>query len=259
MLLRAEGPRRLQSLRGQEARVLALLTAAHGKAVAPAVLGNIQRAVKSWRNGDQCLAYIHLAHSGLHAPSELRTAACRLFIAECAMEAGMSPRDVFKVLKIGGSYVDAIEKAYNLDQPRVPAGSGRPSGEWTSDDGASSISQGGAVAAPAAAPLGDLFPAAIDSLGEFCNRSADPLRRSGGAAFGLLFIPSPNNLNVQGEVPGVPGPSYSRNRDETPLHLSYVDPTEKRRTSLPNWMTMSFATRWKCRCPYPAGRQHRGR
>ena len=47
ILLQAEGPRRLQSLRGREARVLALLAAAYGKAVAPAVLGNIERAVKS--------------------------------------------------------------------------------------------------------------------------------------------------------------------------------------------------------------------
>ena len=47
ILLQAEGPGRLQSLRGREARVLALLAAAYGKAVAPAVLGNIERAVKS--------------------------------------------------------------------------------------------------------------------------------------------------------------------------------------------------------------------
>ena len=227
ILLQAEGPRQLQSLRGQEARVLALLAAAYGKAVAPAVLGNIERAVKSWRDGDQCLAHIHLAHSGLHAPSELRTAACRLFIAECAMEAGMSPRDIFQVLKIGGSYVDTVEKAYNPTEPRVAAGSGRASGEWTSDDGASSISPGEALAAPAAAPLGDLFPAAVDSLGEF---AAGLLARFGGpaaAAFGLLFIPSSNNLNVTGEVPGVPGLSYSWNRDETLLHLSYVDADEE--------------------------------
>ena len=38
-----------------------------------------------------------------------------------------------------------------------------------------------------------------------------------------MFIPSSNNLNVTGEVPGVPGLSYSWNRDETLLHLSYVD------------------------------------
>jgi hypothetical protein len=30
--------------------VLALLSAAYGRAVAPAVLGNVERAVKSWRD-----------------------------------------------------------------------------------------------------------------------------------------------------------------------------------------------------------------
>jgi hypothetical protein len=223
VLLQAEGLGRLQSLRGQEARVLALLAAAYGKAVPSAVLGNIERAVKSWRNGDQCLAHIHLAQSGLHTPSELRTAACRLFAAECAMKAGMSPRAIFQALKIGNSYADAVEKAYNLDEPRVPAGSGRESGEWTSDGSSSSASLGGSLAMPAAAPLGDLFSAAVDSLAEF---AAGLLARFGGpaaAAFGLLFIPSPNNLNVKGEVSGVPGLSYSWNRDETLLHLSYVD------------------------------------
>lgn len=45
ILLHADGPRRLQSLRGQEARVLALLAAAYGRAVAPAVLGNIERGL----------------------------------------------------------------------------------------------------------------------------------------------------------------------------------------------------------------------
>lgn len=51
VFLRAEGPGQLQNLRGQEGRVLALLAAAYGKAVAPAVLGNIERAMKSWRDG----------------------------------------------------------------------------------------------------------------------------------------------------------------------------------------------------------------
>jgi hypothetical protein len=40
----AGAPRRLHSLRGQEARVLALLSAAYGKAIAPSVIGNIERA-----------------------------------------------------------------------------------------------------------------------------------------------------------------------------------------------------------------------
>lgn len=65
VLLRAEGPRRLQSLAGREAQVVALLSAAYGRAVTPSVLGNIERAAKAWREGDDCLAYMHLAHGRL--------------------------------------------------------------------------------------------------------------------------------------------------------------------------------------------------
>jgi hypothetical protein len=41
------------------------------------------------------------------------------------------------------------------------------------------------------------------------------------ATFGLLFIPSPNNIRVEGEVPEIPGLRYSWNRDELTLHLTY--------------------------------------
>ncbi len=41
------------------------------------------------------------------------------------------------------------------------------------------------------------------------------------AAFGLLFVPSPNNVRVEGAVPEIPGLRYSWNRDETVLHLTY--------------------------------------
>jgi Restriction endonuclease fold toxin 5 len=240
VLLQADGPRRLQSLRGQEMRVLALLAAAYGKAVAPAVLGNIERAVKSWRDGDQCLAHIHLAHSGLNAPSELGTAACRLFIAECAIKAGLRPRAIFHALKIGSLCVDAVEKAYNSDEPRVPAGSGRESGEWTSDgaltggantggDGAQGSSLLGRMSPPAASFLGDLNAAEVAELGSYASRMLGPVGAA-VSAFGLLFIPSPNDVRVEGEVQEIPGLRYSWNRDETLLHLTYDDSDGDERT-----------------------------
>ena len=63
LVLPAEELRRLKSVDGDELRVLALLSAAYGRAIAPAVLRNIERAAKAWREGDDCLAYIHLAHA----------------------------------------------------------------------------------------------------------------------------------------------------------------------------------------------------
>lgn len=48
MILRAERPRRLQAVVEQEVRVLALLSAAYGRADAPSVLSKTQRAAKAW-------------------------------------------------------------------------------------------------------------------------------------------------------------------------------------------------------------------
>ncbi len=205
VLVAADGARRLKSLQGQEARVLALLSAAYGRAVAPSVLGNIERAAKCWTEGEDCLAYIHLAHSGLQAPRDHRAAACRLFIADSLIGAGVSPRAILEALKVGASYIDAIEKVYNPAEPRVPAGSGRTSGQWT---------RGLSV-------LGDLTAEAAEQLGRFALRLLSPSLGEAAAAFGLLFIPSPNNIRVEGEVPGLPGLRYAWNRDESQLHLTY--------------------------------------
>jgi hypothetical protein len=128
VLVPADGARRLQSLRGQEARVLALLSAAYGKAIAPSVLGNIERAANAWSEGDNCLAYIHLAHTGLRDLPDPYEAARRLFIVDGFMKAGTSPRAVFDALGLGAAYTDAVEKVYNPAEPRVPAGSGSKSG-----------------------------------------------------------------------------------------------------------------------------------
>jgi hypothetical protein len=213
VLVPANGPRQLQSLRGREARVLALLSAAYSEAIAPSVLGNIERAAKAWREGDDCLAYIHLAHTGLRDLQDPYEAARRLFIVDGFMKAGTSPRAVFDALGIGAAYADAVEKVYNPAEPRVPAGSGSKSGQWTSE----------------LSFLGQLPAAAVESLGSFAAR----LLVSGAGAtavFGLLFIPSPNNIRVEGEVSGVPGLRYSWNRDETLLHLTYDSPDGARET-----------------------------
>jgi hypothetical protein len=204
VLVPADGPRRLQSLRGRETRVLALLSAAYGKAIAASVLGNIERAAKAWREGDDCLAYIHLAHAGLRDLQDPYESARRLFIVDGFMKAGTSPRAVFDALGLGAAYADTIEKLYNPDEPRVPAGSGRISGQWTR----------------LLSWIGELDATQIVELGAYASRVLG-LSGAAAAAFGLLFIPSPNNIRVDGEVTGIPGLRYSWNRDETVLHLTY--------------------------------------
>jgi hypothetical protein len=191
VLLRADGPRRLQSPAGREARVLALLSAAYGRAVAPSVLGNIERAAEAWCDGDDCLAYIHLAHARLGELQQPHDAAQRLVIVDAFLKAGGSPRTIFEALKVRRSYIDALEKDYNPDEPRVPAGSGITSGEWTRDGGGSAPTQPSYLLPGAASWLGDLAPSAATSLSEY---ALSLLADAGGAvaAFGLLFIPSPN-------------------------------------------------------------------
>lgn len=86
---------------------------------------------------------------------------------------------------------------------------------------------GGTIALPAPSFLGELDAAQTAELGAYALRLLGPGPVAAAAVFGLLFIPSSNNISVTGKVPGVPGLSYSWNRDETLLHLSYVDAAGK--------------------------------
>jgi hypothetical protein len=114
----ADGRRQLNSLEGREACVLALLSAA----VPPSVIGSIERAAKAWSAGDDCLAYIHLAHARLPMLDDPYEAAHRLFVLDGFMKSGASPRAVFEALRLSPQYAGAVEKAFNPDEPRIPAG-----------------------------------------------------------------------------------------------------------------------------------------
>ena len=50
------------------------------------------------------------------------------------------------------------------------------------------------------------------------------------AVFGLLFVPSPNNVHVEEDVPEIPGLRYFWNRDEAGLLLKYDRPGDAQRT-----------------------------
>jgi hypothetical protein len=204
VIVSAEGPRLLKSLDGEEARVLALLSAAYGKAVPPSVLGNIRRAAKAWGERDDCLAYIHLTHAGLQPLHDYEESAYRLFLVDSAISVGGRPRAVCEALHLNPLYIDTVEKFYDENEPRVPAGSGRTSGQWTR----------------LLSWIAELDAAQLVELGIYVARFLGP---AGGAAavFGLLFIPSPNNVHVEGQVSGLPGLRYSWNRDEALLHFTY--------------------------------------
>jgi hypothetical protein len=212
ILVPADGLRRLQSLEGQQARVLALLAVAYGKAIAPTVLGNIARAARAWNEGDECLAYVHLAHARLPALERPSETARRLFLADSFIKAGLQTRYIFDALHATASYIDAIEKAYNPAEPRVPAGNSKASGEWT----------------VAPSYLATLPAAQRQLLARFAirllPRAVGPavVAAAGAiAVFGLLFVPTNKDIRVEGPVPGMPGLRYSWNGYDGVLHLIY--------------------------------------
>ena len=120
------------ALDGEDARLLRLLSVAYGRSVSTSVLGTLRKASRHARAGDDAMAAMYLALAKLpklHDPSD---SACRLFIADGLMAEGVSPRDIWNAPDFDPEPLDELDKRHNPDQPRVPAGSGRASGEWTS-------------------------------------------------------------------------------------------------------------------------------
>jgi hypothetical protein len=117
---------------GNESRILALLAGAFGRPVGGGVIEKMRRASALWRAGDKSLAQIYLALTGLPRIGEWD--AYRLHLTKKLLTRGLSPGDVLKIM---GFQQEAreLEKKYNQNQPRVPAGSGAESGRWTSGGG----------------------------------------------------------------------------------------------------------------------------
>jgi hypothetical protein len=109
-------------LDGEEERILTLFAIAFRGDVPDSMLGSLRRVSKHWQGGDKCLAAIHLTQSGLADICE--DAAYRLSLVAELFEAGVTPREL--------GLVQFDVSKYDENQPRVPAGSGRASGQWTS-------------------------------------------------------------------------------------------------------------------------------
>jgi hypothetical protein len=111
-------------------RAMALLATAYERPVEPYVLAKLQRACELWNADEKALAHIHLAHARLPPCNEDHT--LRLFVAEELLESGVTPTELMKAQGFGPATLALLK--FNPDQPRVPSGSGRESGEWTSGD-----------------------------------------------------------------------------------------------------------------------------
>jgi hypothetical protein len=209
--------RHLADLQGEEARLLALLAATYGNAISPSALGSIERAAKSWHEGDDIAAVGHLAHAGLPLPVDPSEEARRLFITDAFIKTGTSPFEILQALGLDGSYVEAVEKLYNPLEPRVPAGNGIFSGRWTK----------------ILSFLGDLTATQAEQLGLWAARLLAPIAPEAAgavAAAGLLVFPSPNRIRVRDDIKGLPGGRYSWNRDETEIQITYSDADGEQRT-----------------------------
>jgi hypothetical protein len=120
----------------ERARLLALLAAAHRRPIGPSPLRYVQLAPRAMREGDVPLAHMHIALSGLGKMAHPQEDARRLFIIDALMEGGVEPAVILKGLGVESADGGSPLERYSPDQPRVPAGNGRPSGRWTNGDSA---------------------------------------------------------------------------------------------------------------------------
>ncbi len=109
-------------------RLMALLVVAASGRIARDPCEAIFSAMRCWSGGDRALAAIRLALvplPRLASDGDAHT----LFLAEAGLDAGLLPHALLAELG-HAALVPLLKNA--VDQPRVPAGSGRTSGRWTS-------------------------------------------------------------------------------------------------------------------------------
>lgn len=121
-----------------EPRLRALLAAAHLTTPTVGALAHLRKASERWSEGKDALAAMHLALSGLERLQQPGADAHRLFLADGLLKGGTEADAIIGAIEAGGP---ALERLYNPNQPRVPAGNGIISGQWTTGDGSSGDAQ----------------------------------------------------------------------------------------------------------------------
>jgi hypothetical protein len=130
-LAEARGGRRDEAAEGE--RAVALVSVALGRPLDASAATHVRRALARAREGNAPLALTHLALAGAGRLDDPRDDARRVFIADGLIKAGVAPRTILEALGAPPTQTD-LDRAYDPDQPRVPARNGRPSGQWTSGD-----------------------------------------------------------------------------------------------------------------------------
>lgn len=126
----ASAPPDLADFESQQ-RILALLSAAYGKAISPDVLVNLRRAARAWTKGDKSLAAILIAHAGLPKLAAGDDGCYRLFMADGLLKGGLDPRTLLKTWNIGTDSLDHLAKfnGNHDNKGRFAANPGGSSGE----------------------------------------------------------------------------------------------------------------------------------
>ena len=91
----------------------------------------LRSAQRDRLNGEKALAHFELAYARLPR-FETREDAKSLFYADGFLRLGVSPYALMLARGLNTGQLDLLK--YSATQPRVPAGSGRESGRWTSAD-----------------------------------------------------------------------------------------------------------------------------
>lgn len=118
-------------------RLTALLSAAHLRKPTPLALAHLRKAADCRRGGQDALAAMHLVLSQVDRLRQPEADAHRLFLADGLLENGAEPDVIIGALESGEVAFDQLRKKYNPEEPRVPAGNGIISGQWTTSDGLS--------------------------------------------------------------------------------------------------------------------------
>jgi hypothetical protein len=203
----------------EEARLVTLLSVAYGRTVELTALGALRRAAKQAEAGNDALTAMHIALAGFSTLRNPADAARRIFIADGLLAKGVSPRDIFVALEFDPRPLDELEK-YNPDEPRVPGGSGRTSGEWAREIEAVETVAEDVVrelprVLPRVASIAARTAAALAAAGEAAADALPPV-----AFLTALLIPTPaGGARVRGDVQGRSDLYYLWSGDETELRV----------------------------------------
>jgi hypothetical protein len=118
---------------GDATRAHALLSVAAGRSVPPERLRFLRRALDQWARGEKALAQFELAFAQFPRLAS-RDDAWPLFWADALMAGGLPPGVLLRGLGLAENATELIRSG--ADEPRIPPGHGRQSGEWTTGGGA---------------------------------------------------------------------------------------------------------------------------